>query len=107
MPSFPIDHGDVLTRAVPAAHGRDYRPYARSRSAANGRAKPLIDAKRFERLDKFSGGEDRWKDWSFDFKITVKAQDARVERAMRMVERAGEMSMDELRMADADGEARG
>ena len=76
-------------------------------AAANGRAKPLIDAKRFERLDKFSGGEDRWKDWSFDFKITVKAQDARVERAMRMVERAGEMSMDELRMADADGEARG
>ena len=71
-----------------------------------GHRRPLA-SKGFNRLDKFMGGEEKWKEWSFDFKIAVKAQSVKVERAMRMTERAGEMTMDELRVADVDGETRG
>ena len=38
-----------------------------------GRTRRLIDPKRFERMEKFFGGEEKWKEWSFDFRITVKA----------------------------------
>ena len=63
-------------------------------------------------MEKFHGGEEKWKEWSFDFKVAIKAQDVQMERAMRMVERAmgcptGELSMDELRQQDAEGEAQG
>lgn len=67
----------------------------------------MIDSKRFERLEKFAGGEERWTCWSFDFKIAVQSLELNMARARRMVTRAGEMSMGELRAADAYGETRG
>ena len=32
-----------------------------------------FDPKRFQRLDKFSGGDVAWKLWSFDFKVIAEA----------------------------------
>ena len=66
-----------------------------------------LEHKGFLRLDKFAGGEERWKEWSFDFKIAVKAQNLDIEKAMRKVELVGEMTMEQLRAADTDGEIAG
>eukprot|EP00974_Lingulodinium_polyedra_P114337 11069949-Lingulodinium_polyedra.AAC.1 len=63
----------------------------------------LLNSKGFGRLEKFTGGEERWKDWAFDFKVAVKAQSERVEKVMRKVERAGEYSLQELMEQDVDG----
>ena len=34
---------------------------------------PKFDPKSFSRLDKFSGGDAAWKEWSFDFKVIATA----------------------------------
>ena len=64
----------------------------------------MLETKGFARLDKFDGGEDKWKEWMFDFKVAVKAQNEKVERAMRMIERGGELTLEQLRAADTEGE---
>ena len=34
---------------------------------------PKLDLRNFTKMEKFSGGEAAWKDWSFDFKTMVSA----------------------------------
>ena len=50
-----------------------------------------LDANGFSRLDKFDKGEEKWKEWMFDFKVAVKAQHEKVhdlmEKAERMMEK--------------------
>ena len=71
-----------------------------------------IDSRCFDRLGKFDGGEEKWRDWSFDFKVAVNAQRRKVGYAMGMAEegivhRAGELTMDELIQRDAKGVSEG
>ena len=63
--------------------------------------------KGFMRVEKFGGGEEKWKEWMFDFKVAMKVQNEKVERAMRMIEQGGEMSLEQLRGADTAGETGG
>ena len=37
-------------------------------------------------MDKFSGGEDEWNAWEFDFKVSARAADANLVGAMEVVE---------------------
>ena len=37
-------------------------------------------------MDKFSGGEDEWKAWEFDFKVSARAADANLVEAMEVAE---------------------
>ena len=37
-------------------------------------------------MDKFSGGEDAWKAWEFDFKVLARAADANLFEAMEVAE---------------------
>eukprot|EP00974_Lingulodinium_polyedra_P087892 8522678-Lingulodinium_polyedra.AAC.1 len=67
-----------------------------SAQAAHQAPRRVLD----NRVGKFAGGEEKWMEWSFEFKIAAKAQSSRVERAMRMVERAGEIKIGEFRAAD-------
>ena len=34
-----------------------------------GSSRRPLNAKCFDRMDKFAGGEEKWKEWSFDYKI--------------------------------------
>ena len=45
-----------------------------------------IQEKDFRRVDKFSGGEDEWKAWEFDFKVSARAADAILVEAMEVAE---------------------
>ena len=38
---------------------------------ARDRGSPKLDLKNFMRVEKFSGGDAAWKDWSIDFKVVI------------------------------------
>ena len=71
-----------------------------------------IDSKNFDRLGKFDGGEEKWREWSFDFKIAVNAQCGKMGYAMGMAEegivhRTGELTISELVQRDTRGKEEG
>ena len=71
-----------------------------------------LESRCFDRLGKFDGGEEKWREWSFDFKVAVNAQCRKVGYAMGMAEegiihRAGELTIDELIQRDASGVGEG
>ena len=108
MATFTAAQFDQFLAAV---LGRQQGMAATATSQGGSSRRPL-HAKIFDRMEKFTGGEERWKDWSFDVKIAIKSQDPKMERAMRMVEKAvacqtGELSMEELRDKDDVGESGG
>ena len=41
------------------------------RDEPRDRGSPKLDLKNFTRLEKFTGGDAAWKDWSQDFKVLV------------------------------------
>ena len=43
-----------------------------------------LQIKDFERLDKYSGGEELWQEWADDFEVAVKAKIPRVEQVMKV-----------------------
>ena len=45
---------------------------------AGGGGRRRIHEKDFRRVDKFSGGEDEWKAWEFEFKVSARAADAKL-----------------------------
>ena len=45
-----------------------------------------IQEKDFRRVDMFSGGEDEWKAWEFDFKVSARVADANLPEAMEVAE---------------------
>ena len=69
----------------------------------NQQRRRRLEPKGFSRFDKFSGGEEKSKDWAYDFKVATQAQSEKMEAAMRKVERAGEHSMAELLEQDNAG----
>ena len=58
----------------------------RDNGRAGGFGRRRIQEKDFRRVDKFSGGEDEWKAWEFDFKVSARAADAILEEAMEVAE---------------------
>ena len=53
---------------------------------AGGFDRRRIQEKDFRRVDKFSGGEDEWKAWEFDFEVSARATDAILVEAMEVAE---------------------
>ena len=53
---------------------------------AGGFGRQRIQEKDFRRVDKFPGGEDEWKAWEFDFKVSARAADAILVEAMEVAE---------------------
>ena len=53
---------------------------------AGGFGRRRIQEKDFRRVDKFSGGEDEWKAWEFDSKVSARAADAILVEAMEVAE---------------------
>ena len=53
---------------------------------AGGFGRRRIQEKDFRRVDKFSGGEDDWKAWEFDFKVSARAADAILVEAVEVAE---------------------
>jgi hypothetical protein len=59
-----------------------------ARSSGNNRK---LQEKDFRRVEKFSGGEDAWKAWEFDFKVALRAADAVMGEALEAVELESKM----------------
>ena len=78
-------HGaDPRTAATDAASRAGVSGATNDRAGGGGRRR--IHEKDFRRVDKFSGGEDEWKAWVFDFKVSARAADANLVEAMELVE---------------------
>ena len=63
---------------------------------AGGFGRWRIQEKDFRRVDKFPGGEDEWKAWEFDFKVSARAADAILVEAMEV----GEIESKDITAAD-------
>ena len=59
-----------------------------ARSSGNNRK---LQEKDFRRVEKFSGGEDAWKAWEFDFKVALRAADAVMGEALEAAELESKM----------------
>ena len=53
---------------------------------SRGAGSRKIQEKDFRRLEKFSGGEEQWKAWEFDFKVSTRAADAMTAEALEVAE---------------------
>ena len=53
---------------------------------AGGFGRRRIQEKDFRRVDKFPGGEDEWKAWEFDIKVSARAADSILVEAMEVAE---------------------
>ena len=53
---------------------------------AGGGGRRRIHEKDFRRVDKFSGSEEEWKAWEFDFKVSARAADANLVEAVEVAE---------------------
>ena len=48
-----------------------------------------ITEKAYRRVDKFSGGDEEWRSWEFDFKVATRAVDAKMVEALETAEVKG------------------
>ena len=73
--------GDAATDA-----GSSWRRWGATNDRAGGGGRRRIHEKDFRRVEKFSGGEDEWKVWEFDFKVSARTADANLVEAMEVAE---------------------
>ena len=64
---------------------------------------PKLDLRNFTKVDKFSGGEAAWKDWSFDFKVMVNGINPSMSKWFEKCEKDKENLTPEKAKAYADG----
>ena len=50
----------------------------------------------YSRLDKFAGGEEKWRGWSYDFRMTTATQNATVFEMLHWIEDNGELTFREI-----------
>ena len=61
-----------------------------------------LDLRNFQKVDKFSGGEAAWKDWSFDFKVMVNSINPSMSKWFELCENEKENLTTEQTEALAD-----
>ena len=49
--------------------------------------KRTLHPKCFSRLDKFAGGEEKWREWSYDFRMATATQNATVFEILNWIEK--------------------
>ena len=62
-----------------------------------------IHPKCYSRLDKFAGGEEQWREWSFDFRMATATQNATVFEIFNWIEENGEHTFRESMATVAEG----
>ena len=65
--------------------------------------KVTLHPKCFSRLDKFAGGEEKWREWSYDFRMATATQNATVFEILNWIEENGEHTFGEIMATDPEG----
>ena len=65
--------------------------------------KRTLHPKCFSRLDKFAGGEEKWREWSYDFRMATATQNATVFEILNWIEENGEHTFGEIMQMDLEG----
>ena len=65
--------------------------------------KRTLHPKCFSRLDKFAGGEEKWREWSYDFRMATATQNATVFEILNWIEENGEHTFGEIMQMDPEG----
>ena len=74
--------------------------------ASSGR-KVIIHPKCFSKIDKFPGGEEKWREWSYDFRMALATQNATLFEILNWVEENGEHTLQEIMARDPEGSQNG
>ena len=69
--------------------------------------KVTLHPKCFSRLDKFAGGEEKWREWSYDFRMATATQNATVFEILNWIEENGEHTFGEIVETDPEGIQKG
>ena len=94
------DRSAAQERATAAAMGQQS---AEPRSDKPREDRPQkLDLRNFQKVDKFSGGEAAWKDWSFDFKVMVNSINPSMSKWFELCENDKENITTEKTKALAD-----
>ena len=67
----------------------------------------VLGGKDFENFRKYPGGEETWKDWKYDFIMLIETRSIALGAGMALVEKAGEMTADEVREKLNEDDAEG
>ena len=65
--------------------------------------KVTLHPKCFSRLDKFAGGEEKWREWSYDFRMATATQNATVFEILNWIEEDEEHTFGEIMERDPQG----
>ena len=66
-----------------------------------------IHPKSNSRLDKFAGGEEKWREWSCVFRIATATQNAMVFEILNWIDEHGEHTFREIMATDPEGMRKG
>ena len=78
------------------------QPQGAAATTPSGR-KRTLHPKCFSRLDKFAGGEEKWREWSYDFRMATATQNATVFEILNWIEENGEHTFGEIMQMDPEG----
>ena len=78
------------------------QPPGAAATTPSGR-KRTLHPKCFSRLDKFAGGEEKWREWSYDFRMATATQNATVFEILNWIEENGEHTFGEIMQMDPEG----
>lgn len=73
------------------------------RGEGGGGGRKVIHGKTFSRMAKFSKGEENWKDWSFDFGVTLDSASSDMKETLRVIETVQEdMDVEKVTALDTE-----
>ena len=78
------------------------QPPGAAATTPSGR-KVTLHPKCFSRFDKFAGGEEKWREWSYDFRMATATQNATVFEILNWIEENGEHTFGEIMETDPEG----
>ena len=78
------------------------QPPGAAATTLSGR-KVSLHPKCFSRLDNFAGGEEKWRERSYDFRMATSTQNATVFEILNWIEENGEHTFGEIMETDPEG----
>ena len=90
----------AISHMIAAAFANVQQPGGGAAVTTPSGRKVALHPKCFSRLDKFAGGEEKWREWSYDFPAT---QNATVFEILNWIEENGEHTFREIMATDREG----
>ena len=93
----------AISHMIAAAFANVQQPGGGAAVTTPSGRKVALHPKCFSRLDKFAGGEEKWREWSYDFRMATATQNATVFEILNWIEENGEHTFREIMATDPEG----